>query len=184
MTTEGAVRPDDDDYDLLTFGEAGARLTVEIEQETRRLEQLEERLNYVGEDSELATQIAAVQERIEGLQDAQTRLAQPTGDRIAAAIAESSRQLEALEERMFYVNDDELATAIAAIEERIDALHAAGDRFAGGADERDAELERSRRQLEALEERLFYIAEDDQLPARIAATQRRIEELQRGREAG
>jgi hypothetical protein len=36
-----AERPDDDDYDLLTFGEAGARLIEEIAKEKRQLTDLE-----------------------------------------------------------------------------------------------------------------------------------------------
>jgi hypothetical protein len=38
-----AQRPGDDDYDLLTYGEAAARLTEEIRKERRRLGELEER---------------------------------------------------------------------------------------------------------------------------------------------
>jgi hypothetical protein len=34
-------RPDDDDHDLLTFGEAGARLAIEIRAARERLAQLE-----------------------------------------------------------------------------------------------------------------------------------------------
>lgn len=35
-------RPDDDDYDLLTFGEAGARLVEEVRRQRRLIESLSE----------------------------------------------------------------------------------------------------------------------------------------------
>ena len=174
--TEPARRPDDDDYDLLTFGEASARVTEELEQRQRELEQLEERLFYLGEDPGLAEQIGQVQERIDALRATQARLAQPAGERIVAAIAESSRQLEVLEERMFYVPDDQLAERISAIEGRIEALHAAGDPVPD-RDSLKQELDQRKRQLEVLEERLFYVGEDTDLAERIAATQRRIQQL-------
>jgi hypothetical protein len=172
------TRPDDDDYDLLTFGEAEARLNEELTARTRELEELEERFRYVGEDAALAAQIAAVQARIEALRATRGRLDQPSGERVAAAIAESSRRLELLEERMFYVDDDRLAEHIATIEARIEALRATA---APGSGDVAAEIEQSRRQLEVLEERVFYLGEDDALAARIAATQQRIEQLEQGR---
>jgi hypothetical protein len=59
-------RPEGDDYDLLTYGEAGARLVGEIRRETRRLTELES----AGAD---AGEIAAVQRRITALTAAAKR---------------------------------------------------------------------------------------------------------------
>jgi DNA repair exonuclease SbcCD ATPase subunit len=64
-------RPDEDDYDLLTYGEAGARLAGEIRKERAHLEELEERMQVT--DSDLAHEIAAVQKRIDELKDAAER---------------------------------------------------------------------------------------------------------------
>jgi hypothetical protein len=61
-----ADRPDDDDYDLLTFGEAGARLIEEIAKEKRRLVALE----ASGEDTSAA---AAIRQRITDLEAAAER---------------------------------------------------------------------------------------------------------------
>jgi phytoene dehydrogenase-like protein len=177
-------RPEDDDHDLLTFGEAGARLAEEIEHLTAELEALEEASFYVAEDTDRAGRVAEVQARIEALREAQERMSRPRGERIAQAIEEGRRKLEALEEQMFAIPDDQIATHIAVMEHRLEALREAQTKAAVPPDEQLAtEIENSRRQLEQLEERMFYVAEDDELPRRIAALQSRIEELQRTREA-
>ena len=61
-----AERPDADDHDLLTYGEAGARLVEEIARERRRLD----RLQAAGADS---GQLASVRQRIGDLQEAAER---------------------------------------------------------------------------------------------------------------
>ncbi|HEX3955042.1 MAG TPA: hypothetical protein VHZ03_00245 [Trebonia sp.] len=61
-----AERPDADDYDLLTYGEAGARLVEEIARERRRLDQLQ----AAGADG---GQLASVRQRIGDLQEAADR---------------------------------------------------------------------------------------------------------------
>jgi hypothetical protein len=60
------TRPDDEDYDLLTYGEAGARLAQEIRQETERLTELQ---SAGGDDVE----IAAAQRRLAELEAAVRR---------------------------------------------------------------------------------------------------------------
>jgi hypothetical protein len=72
MDEEHVERPEDDDYDLLTFGEAGARLQEEVNRERRRLRELEDR-SAGGPSDELATQIASVRTRLDALQEAQIR---------------------------------------------------------------------------------------------------------------
>jgi hypothetical protein len=67
-----AERPaTEDDYDLLTYGEAAARLTDEIRKERAHLQELEERMQVT--DTDLAHEIAAVQHRIDELKDAAER---------------------------------------------------------------------------------------------------------------
>lgn len=67
MTNDQAVeRSDDDDYDLLTYGEAGARLVEEIRRERDRLDRL---LVSGAGDIELAH----ARQRIADLQDAADR---------------------------------------------------------------------------------------------------------------
>jgi hypothetical protein len=61
-----AERPDADDFDLLTYGEAGARLVEEIRRERRRLDQL----GAAGADS---GQLASVRQRMGDLQEAAER---------------------------------------------------------------------------------------------------------------
>lgn len=61
-----AERPDADDYDLLTYGEAGARLVEEIARERRRLDQLQ----AAGADG---GQLASVRQRIGDLREAADR---------------------------------------------------------------------------------------------------------------
>jgi hypothetical protein len=61
-----AERPDADDYDLLTYGEAGARLVEEIARERRRLNQLQ----AAGADG---GQLASVRQRIGDLREAADR---------------------------------------------------------------------------------------------------------------
>jgi hypothetical protein len=67
MTDEAPVeRPDDDDYDLLTYGEAGARLAEEIARGKQALRDLE--AADAGAD-----QLAATRARIADLEAAVTR---------------------------------------------------------------------------------------------------------------
>jgi hypothetical protein len=66
LPTGPAERPDADDYDLLTFGEAGARLVEEIGRERRRLDQL----TAAGADS---GELASGCQRIGDLQEAAGR---------------------------------------------------------------------------------------------------------------
>ena len=93
-----AERPGDDDYDLLTCGEAAARLTEEIRKERRRLAELEERARRgteigqleerarrgtdvgelderAGHGTEAGADIAAVRRRIDDLIQAAERQA-------------------------------------------------------------------------------------------------------------
>ena len=80
-----AERPGDDDYDLLTYGEAAARLTEEIRKERRRLAELEERARRgteadeqrerAGHGTEAGAGIAAVLRRISELTQAAERQA-------------------------------------------------------------------------------------------------------------
>jgi hypothetical protein len=60
-----AERPEDDDYDLLTYGEANARLRTEIGKAQRRLAELEDG----GDDAEAA----ALRERLTDLTEAAER---------------------------------------------------------------------------------------------------------------
>lgn len=73
---EAAVRrPDDDDHDLLTFGEAGARLELEIRAERARVAELE-RGRPVDEAA-----LGAARERLAALEDGAARnSAQPIND--------------------------------------------------------------------------------------------------------
>jgi chromosome segregation ATPase len=172
-------RPDEDDSDLLTFGEAGARLATEIQAGRKLLEELEQRLLYVGEDKGVAAEIARVEQRIEALQEAQARLASPPNDRVAAEIERGTGLLEQLEERFFYVGEDsELASQIAALERRLEALQRAQDQSARPPDELlAAEIEEGTQRLQQLEARFFYVAEDSQLASEIAILERHLEAL-------
>jgi hypothetical protein len=172
-------RPDEDDYDLLTMGEAGARLATEIQAGRKRLEELEERLCYVGEDKELAAEIARVEQRVEALQEAQARLASPPNERIAAEIERGSGLLEQLEERFYYVGEDkELATRIAAVERRLEALQRVQERSAHPpAELLAAEIEEGTLRLEQLEERFYYVGEDTVLATEMATLERHLEAL-------
>jgi L-rhamnose isomerase len=73
---EAAVeRPDDDDHDLLTFGEAGARLQLEIRAVRERIAELE-RGRPVDE-----TTLGSAQERLAALEEGAARnSAQPIND--------------------------------------------------------------------------------------------------------
>jgi L-rhamnose isomerase len=73
---EAAVeRPDEDDYDLLTFGEAGARLEIEIRAMRSRVAQLEQ-----GSPLDEAA-LAAARNRLAALQEGAARnAAQPIND--------------------------------------------------------------------------------------------------------
>lgn len=66
-------RPDDDDHDLLTYDEAGARLVEEIARQERRVEQL----RASGAPSD---QIEAADRRLDGLRAAQVRNRKPSLD--------------------------------------------------------------------------------------------------------
>ncbi|MFJ6569348.1 hypothetical protein ACIQNU_18175 [Streptomyces sp. NPDC091292] len=68
----GPVQRDetDDDYDLLTYNEAGARLAEEIERETRRLKEYESR--PPGEADPHATETS--RSRVAALREAQQRI--------------------------------------------------------------------------------------------------------------
>lgn len=68
-------RPKDDDYDLLTFGEAGARLAEEVVKQRRHVDQL--RADGVGDD-----QIVASEQRLIALQQAQERNRKPSLDEL------------------------------------------------------------------------------------------------------
>jgi hypothetical protein len=67
-----AGRPADDDYDLLTYGEAAARLTKEIRNERRRLRELEEEARRGGD---VGADIAAARRRMDDLTHAVERQA-------------------------------------------------------------------------------------------------------------
>jgi len=60
------LRPGDDDYDLLTYGEAGARLSEEIRRQNRVLADLES-------SGAAAAEIASVRKRIDDLKAAAQR---------------------------------------------------------------------------------------------------------------
>ena len=71
-------RPDDDDYDLLTFGEAGARLTEEILK-------LERRIDAMRSAEVPAEQLAAAQRRLDVLREAADRNRKPTIEELRAS---------------------------------------------------------------------------------------------------
>lgn len=71
-------RPDDDDYDLLTFGEAGARLAEEVTKQQRRVDQL----RSAGATDE---QIAGAEQRLAVLQQAQERNRKPSTEELRAS---------------------------------------------------------------------------------------------------
>ena len=66
-------RPDDEDHDLLTFGEAGARLEEEVIKQERIIERL--RLGNADEAT-----IAGAQRRLDALERARTRNSPPSLD--------------------------------------------------------------------------------------------------------
>jgi hypothetical protein len=70
---ETEQRPEDDDYDLLTFGEAGARLTEEI----RRQERYVAELLSAGADAD-ALALTRATSRLEALNAAQIRNRKPS----------------------------------------------------------------------------------------------------------
>jgi hypothetical protein len=70
---QAVQRPPDDDYDLLTYSEAGARLAEEIRSERRHLGDLEEQARTGAAD--VSAHIAAVRKRISDLTDAAERQA-------------------------------------------------------------------------------------------------------------
>ena len=67
---EDVTRPDDDDYDLLTYGEAGARLAQEINKQRRLVAELHR-------DPISALALVSAQARQEALIEAQTRNRKP-----------------------------------------------------------------------------------------------------------
>jgi hypothetical protein len=67
-------RPEEDDYDLLTYGEAGARLTEEIRRQNRVLADLES-------SGAPAADIAAVRKRIDDLKAAAKRQQEAAAER-------------------------------------------------------------------------------------------------------
>jgi cell division FtsZ-interacting protein ZapD len=54
--SSSTARPDDDDYDLLTYGEAGVRLRLEIDRQESRLADLSERAGVDQDELENARQ--------------------------------------------------------------------------------------------------------------------------------
>jgi hypothetical protein len=72
------TRPDDDDHDLLTFGEAGVRLQEEILTTRAQIADLEQGAER---DPATAAELAKAQARLDALQDAAARNArQPIND--------------------------------------------------------------------------------------------------------
>ena len=72
---EDVERPDDDDHDLLTFGEAGARLEIEIRTVRARLRDLQ------GEQPRDDAAIKEAADRLAALQEgAERNRAQPIND--------------------------------------------------------------------------------------------------------
>jgi hypothetical protein len=72
---EDVERPEDDDHDLLTFGEAGARLEIELRTTRARLRELE------GASPRDEAAIAEAAARLAALQDsAERNRAQPIND--------------------------------------------------------------------------------------------------------
>jgi hypothetical protein len=72
---EDVERPEDDDHDLLTFGEAGARLEIEIRTVRARLRKLQ------GEQPSDDAAIKEAADRLAALQDsAERNRAQPIND--------------------------------------------------------------------------------------------------------
>src|ERR1700752_2847162 len=71
-------RPEDDDYDLLTFGEAGARLTEEIIK-------LERRIDAMSGADVAPEQLAAAQRRLSVLREAAERNRKPTIEELRAS---------------------------------------------------------------------------------------------------
>lgn len=70
-----AERPDDDDHDLLTFGEAGARLIEEVARQERRVAALRE--SGASDDA-----VTSAERRLAALRAAQQRNRQPTLDEL------------------------------------------------------------------------------------------------------
>ncbi len=71
-------RPEDDDYDLLTFGEAGARLVEEV----RRQERLIAELMSAGGSS---ADVAAARARLDALLAAQVRNRKPSMEELKSS---------------------------------------------------------------------------------------------------
>jgi hypothetical protein len=71
-------RPEDDDYDLLTFGEAGARLVEEV----RRQERLIAELTSTGASP---SDVAAARARLDALLAAQVRNRKPSMEELKSS---------------------------------------------------------------------------------------------------
>jgi hypothetical protein len=71
-------RPDDDDYDLLTFGEAGARLVEEVRKQERRIAELTA-------TSATPTEVTAAKARLDALLAAQVRNRKPSLEQLKAS---------------------------------------------------------------------------------------------------
>lgn len=71
-------RPDDEDHDLLTFGEAGARLSEELIKQQRVIE----RLRQGGADEDV---VAGAQRRLEALERASQRNRAPSIDELKSS---------------------------------------------------------------------------------------------------
>ena len=100
-------------------------LTAAIAAHKERLEQIEERFFYIGEDPKVASEIADVQRQIDSLRRSLDELHQSPADRVADEIRASSDELERLEERFFYIAEDpNLASEIAGVQAHIQELKA------------------------------------------------------------
>ncbi len=77
LANELVERPEDDDYDLLTFGEAGARLTEEVRKAQRQVE-----AHRTNGDSAAESKAQA---RLDALLEAQSRNRKPTIDQMNAS---------------------------------------------------------------------------------------------------
>jgi hypothetical protein len=71
-------RPDDEDHDLLTFGEAGARLTEEVIKQQRVIERLREG----GASEEI---LAGARRRLDALERARSRNSPPSLDELKSS---------------------------------------------------------------------------------------------------
>lgn len=156
-----------------------ADLSARIADARQALAALEGRFAYIGESSQTAAQIAAAEHRLEALIAERERQARPAAEVLAEDIAERGERLEQLEERFFYIAENsQLATEIATVQGEIDALRGTLAQLQQTPEDRlAAEIAAAAEELERLEERFFYVGENPQLAAEIAAVQGRIDEL-------